>query len=148
MKSFRHLARNLVLQALFYNSFVEKDDQLAPEAVLEYIIDEFGRELPDTEFTENLFQGILVEEAELDKLITKYAPEWPLEKIARTDRLILQIGIYELIKSDEVPPLVAINEAVELAKKYGEENSSKFVNGVLSKIAHDIIGKENLKSKK
>lgn len=144
MGSSRHLSRELVLQALFYYDF-RRDENLSPEEVFENVIDEFGKGLADTDFAKQLFEGIIIYETELDDLIKHYAPDWPLDKIARTDKCMLRIGIYELTRAKDIPPLVAINEAVELAKDFGDLNSSKFINGVLSKLAHDTIGKENLK---
>jgi len=90
---------------------------------------------PETDkFIFELRVGLIKHLPEIDKLITENAPEWPLEQIARIDRCILRIGIYELVFSSEVPPKVAIDEAVELAKAFGGPNSSKFVNGVLGAI--------------
>lgn len=147
MVSFRHLARELVLQALFFSEFRE-DQQLSPKEAFDYIVDEFGGELPDTKFAEQLYEGVRMSIKNLDPLIQKYAPEWPLAKVAAIDRIIMEIGAYELTQTElDVPPLVAINEAVELAKTYGDTNSSKFVNGVLSTLAHDILGNERLLQK-
>ena len=137
MSSFRHLSRELVLQALFLFNFVN-NAKLSKEEAFSYIIQEFGKELIETTFALNIYEGVVNHKADLDKLIVEYAPEWPLEKIAHIDRTVLQIGLYELSHSTDVPPVVAINEAVELAKTFGDLNSSKFVNGVLNKFAHDI----------
>ncbi len=149
MKSFRHLGRELVLKTLLCEEFLTKEELKKmedQEEPIDYIIGHFGKELPDTDFTKDLYGNVLVQSKEAQKLIQQYAPDWPLDKIARIDKNILIIGITELLHSD-VPPLVAINEAVELAKEYGDDSSSKFVNGVLSNIAHDIIGKDKLVNK-
>jgi N utilization substance protein B len=146
MGSFRHLSRELVLKTIFYQRFRGEED-ISLEQAFEDVISEFGKELPETDFAKKLFDGVSEKEEEINDIIRTYAPEWPLEKIAKVDLHIMQIGIYELLYSEDVPPLVAINEAVELAKEYGDTNTSKFVNGVLSNIAHDKIGKDNLKKK-
>lgn len=144
MSSFRHLSRELVLQSLFAIEF-KTDQGLTPSETFLYMLDQFGKELPETAFAENLFNGILEHTGQFNELILKYAPEWPIDKIAKIDKCILDIGIYELLYCPEVPPLVAINESVELAKSFGDTNSSKFINGVLSAIAHDKLGKDKLK---
>lgn len=148
MASFRHLSRELVLKTLFSDDFRNSEDVQTEEGVFNYVMDEFGGMIPDTSFAEKLYKGIKKNEDKLNEYIVKYAPEWPLDKIARLDKLILQLGIYELLMSKEAPPLVAINEAVELAKEFGQEKSSKFINGVLSSIAHDEIGEDKLKKSK
>lgn len=143
MGSFRHLSRELVLKTIFYSKF--RGEEVETERAFEDVMDEFGKELPELDFAKKLFEGVLAKEEEINEIITKYAPDWPLDKIAKVDLHIMQMGVYELLFAEGIPPLVAINEAVELAKEYGDTNTSKFVNGVLSNIAHDKIGKENLK---
>lgn len=142
MSSFRHLSRELVMQALFAGNFKSEESD-----IFEYLLDEFGKTLPDTSFAEELYKGVSANLEKYDALIVKYAPEWPIDKIAKIDRAILEIGIHELTSGTDIPPLVAINEAVELSKTFGDTNSSKFINGVLSALAHDIIGAEKLKKK-
>jgi len=88
----------------------------------------------DQEFIDETISGVKDNVKEEDELITKAAPEWPLEQISTIDKTILRISIFEILHSDEVPPKVAINEAVELGKTFGGENSSKFINGVLGTI--------------
>jgi N utilization substance protein B len=136
MSSLRHLSRELVLQALFSFNF-SNDQKLTKEEAFSYVIQEFGKELTETKFALSIFEGVLSHATELDTLIVKYAPEWPLEKIAHVDRTVLQIGLYELSYSSDVPPVVAINEAVELSKEYGDLNTSKFINGVLNTFAQE-----------
>jgi N utilization substance protein B len=92
------------------------------------------KEKVDEFFIEKIISGVKKYEEEIDKLIEKSAPEWPIEQIATVDKVILRIAIFELLYDDEVPPKVAIDEAVELAKTFGGENSSKFVNGVLGTV--------------
>ena len=128
----RHLSRSIVLQTLFEWDFaIEKDH--TPEEMLSRNIEEFGPGSNDITFMQDLFSGILKKKVIIDEVIEKAAPDWPLDKIATVDRNILRLGLYELLFGDrtQVPPKVAINEAIELAKGFGGENSSKFVNGVL-----------------
>lgn len=147
MNSFRHLGREIVLKTLTCEEFLS-NEELAKmedtESPFEYVLSQFGKELPEDQFARDLHKLALEHTQEARDLISKYAPDWPIEKIAKIDKNILIIGISEMLHS-EVPALVAINEAVELAKEYGDDNSSRFVNGVLSNIAHDIIGKDKLK---
>lgn len=131
MSAYRHLSRELVFQALFFYSF-RNEHKLLKEEAFSYIIQEFGKELPETKFALDLFEGVISKEPELEGYISTYAPEWPIEKIAPVDKIILEIGLFEIAYSSDVPALVAINEAVELAKSFGDKNSSKFINGVLN----------------
>lgn len=147
MASLRHLSRELVLQSLFFFEFRNQEGFPKQEA-FSYVLDEFGKQLTEVEFALNIYHGVLDKKEEIDSLIQKYAPDWPINKIAGIDRVILEIGTFELTdSSSDVPALVVINEAVELAKTYGDTNSSKFINAVLSKMAHDIIGPEKLQKK-
>lgn len=147
MSANRHLSRELVLQALFFFNF-RNDEKLLKEEAFSYIIQEFGKQLPETKFALNMYEGVIEHKSQLDGFIVKYAPEWPLDKIAAVDLIILEIGLFELTYSaDDVPPIVAINEAVELSKSFGDKNSSKFINGVLNNYAHDIMDKTSLVNK-
>lgn len=128
----RHLGRTLVLQTLYEWDFGGKKDD--PAKILKINAREFAPEFDDLDFAEGLLKGILEKIEELDKTIVKYAPQWPLEKITTVDRNVLRIGIFELIVNQEIPPKVAINEAIELAKAFGGDASGKFVNGVLGTI--------------
>ncbi|MCA9335083.1 transcription antitermination factor NusB, partial [Candidatus Saccharibacteria bacterium] len=97
-------------------------------------------EIEDTDFVSELVHGVLEKQDDLDNQIRPLAPEWPLEQIARIDRNILRLGLYELLyRGDHVPPKVAINEAVELAKAFGSDNSSKFINGVLGTAFRTLV---------
>jgi N utilization substance protein B len=147
----RHLSRSIVLQTLFEWDFaVEKDT--SPEEMLCRNIEEFGPGLDDGAFMKELFLGVVKKKAIIDEIIEKAAPDWPLDKISVVDRNILRIGLYELLFGDrtQVPPKVAINEAIELAKSFGGENSSKFINGVLGGVYKEIgePGKDDACKKK
>jgi N utilization substance protein B len=108
--------------------------------IIERNITEFAAGMEDTTFIRDLVNGVLERITDLDKIIEKAAPQWPLEQIAVVDRNVLRLGLYELLfgKRDEVPPKVAINEAIELAKSFGGESSGKFVNGVLGTVYREI----------
>jgi len=138
MASYRHLARTCVMQTLFAEEFREKD----AASFLEDILKEFAPKLTETEFATETLEGVLKNKEKILELIQKYAPQWPVEKIARVDRVILEIGVYEIAFSDEIPPVVAINEAIEIAKHFGDENSPKFINGVLSSIMKEYNADE------
>ena len=108
------------------------------EVILEYNLKEYGEKVTDTDFAENLAKKMKRDQKKIEKLIEKYAPEWPLEKMNLVERVILTLGISELLDPEkDVPVNVAIDEAIELAKTYGDESSSKFINGVLNSVAHD-----------
>lgn len=133
----RHLARSVALQVLFERDASEGrmsvDESLGRLA--EYA-SEFGARESDMPFMQNLVKTALAKQREIDDVITKAAPEWPLDKIAAIDRNILRLGLTELLFADrtQVPAKVAINEAIELAKSFGGSSSSKFVNGVLGAV--------------
>lgn len=135
----RHLSRSIVLQTLFEWDFntLKTNDTLD---VLNRNISEFADNAADLEFMKNLLTGVSAKVDDLNAIINKAAPDWPIEKISTVDRNVLRIGLYELLFSDrgEVPPKVAINEAIELAKSFGGENSGKFVNGVLGAVYKEI----------
>lgn len=133
MASNRHLGRIIALQTLYEEEFrIECDDKAFKlKDVLERNIARYAEMVDDRAFIEQLVKGVDEKKSELDVLLQPIAPEWPIEQIARMDRIVLRIGAYELVFGTDVPPKVVINEAVELAKAFGGENSSKFVNGVL-----------------
>lgn len=135
----RHLARSVVLQTLFEWDTSHRSDTEATEALLRNV-EEFGGDDTDRPFMEALLQGVLAKRADLDLVITKAAPDWPLERIAPVDRNILRIGLYELLFADrsQVPAKVAINEAIELAKVFGGDSSGRFVNGVLGAVYKEL----------
>lgn len=135
MASYRHLARTCVMQTIFEIEFRQQgNEKISPQEVLKKILEEFAEKLTETDFAYKTLDGILKNKDEILKIIAKHAPEWPVEKIAKIDRAILEIGVYEIVFSDDIPPVVAINEAIEIAKKFGDMSSPKFVNGVLSAV--------------
>lgn len=130
MASERHHLRAIVIQTLFAWEFRGGD----PEAILHYNIVNGASQIKDHAYASQLLKKVLLHRNEIKTSIENFAPEWPFEKIAPIDRAILQVGITELLFDTKIPDLVAINEAIELAKEFGGESSSKFVNGVLSSI--------------
>jgi N utilization substance protein B len=142
MASNRHLGRIVALQSLYEQDFrLESDDKtFAIDEVLSRNIARYRETIDDTEFIEKLVKGVSERSAELDAVLQPLAPEWPIEQIARMDRVVLRIGAYELLHAKDVPPKVVINEAVELAKAFGGDNSSKFINGVLGSLLRQQTG--------
>jgi N utilization substance protein B len=136
--SSRHLSRSIVMQSLYEWDFSDK--KLDLEKIVEKNIKEFGPGLEDESFIWQLATGVVEHLSDLDKIIEKAAPEWPIEQITIIDRNVLRIGLYELLfsKKEEVPPKVAINEAIELAKSFGGESSGKFINGVLGTVFKEV----------
>jgi N utilization substance protein B len=137
----RHLARTIALQSLYEWDFNKK-----PAADLKKIVahnvKEFAPGLKDDSFVQTLIDGVLQNQEEIDAKIVKTAPEWPIEQITTVDRNILRLGIYELQYDKNIPPKVAINEAIELAKSFGGEASGRFVNGVLGTLYRQLGGEE------
>lgn len=133
MASNRHLGRIVALQTLYEQDFRREsgDDSFDLNSVLKRNIARYESTVDDVFFIEELVKGVAQHEKELDDTLRPLAPEWPIEQIARMDRVVLRMGLYELEYEKDVPPKVVINEAVELAKAFGGDNSSKFVNGVL-----------------
>jgi N utilization substance protein B len=133
MASNRHLGRIVALQTLYEQDFRLEagDPSFDLLEVLERNIGRYKETIEDTKFIKSLVEGVSKEAKKLDSLLQPLAPEWPIDQIARMDRVTLRMGAYELLHSSEVPPKVVINEAVELAKAFGGDNSSKFINGVL-----------------
>lgn len=134
MASNRHLGRIVALQTLYELEFRTQsaDRDATIDNILGRNLERYAKAIEDTEFVKLLVEEVVAHQAELDAKLQPMAPEWPIEQIARVDRAVLRIGLYELLyRGEEVPPKVAINEAVELAKAFGSDNSSKFVNGVL-----------------
>ncbi len=142
MASNRHLGRIVALQTLYEYEFrVECGDTSVEIAdILGRNMSRYEAAIKDTDFVDALVSGVLKEQAALDATIQPIAPDWPIEQIARVDRSILRIGVYELLHQGKiVPPKVVINEAVELAKAFGSDNSSKFVNGVLGTAYRTLV---------
>lgn len=143
MASNRHLGRIVALQTLYEYEFrVECEDPIVKVSdILGRNLERYEEAIGDKEFVETVVNGIVKDMKSLDETIQPIAPEWPIAQIARVDRMILRMAIYELKELGElVPPKVAINEAVELAKAFGSDNSSKFVNGVLGTAYRTLIG--------
>ena len=141
MASNRHLGRIVALQTLYEDEFRQSDESRQPlAAVTVRNLERYKNEIGDTEFVYNLVNGVTAAIADLDARLQPLAPDWPIEQIARIDRTILRMGLYELVYcSNDVPARVAITEAVELAKSFGSDNSSKFINGVLG-TAYRMLG--------
>jgi N utilization substance protein B len=133
----RHLARTVALQSLFQWDFMGQGQDVQDLVKRNWM--EFGPDYDDGGFAHNLVAGVISNQKAIDKLIVKYAPEWPLEQITNVDRNVLRLGIFELKFDPAIPPKVAINEAIELAKSFGGEASGKFVNGVLGSIYRDMV---------
>jgi N utilization substance protein B len=148
--SSRHIARSIVFQSAFEWDFRNSSREEAL-ASLERNNAEFGEGNSEKTFSETLLKGVIDKKADLDSIISKAAPDWPIDKISIADRNILRIGLYELLFSDrkEVPAKVAINEAIELAKAYSGEKSGGFINGVLGTIYKELgePGKEEVSKK-
>ena len=141
----RHLARSIAMQTLFEWDFRGNPTAALP-AIVDHNLGEFAPGLAETEFTKKLVAGVIDNLSAIDELISKYAPDWPIGQITIVDRNILRMGMYELKFAAEVPPKVAINEAIELAKSFGGPSSGKFVNGVLGSIYNDIVKKEEIQN--
>lgn len=126
----RHLSRMVAMQAIYEWNFRQDVnlDELVERSILEFSND------VDSKYIRDLISGVTKNVESIDKEIETCAPEWPIEQISLIDKSILEIAIYELIHSKDIPPKVAINEAVELAKQFGSSNSSKFINGVLGSV--------------
>lgn len=136
----RHLARSIAMQSLFEWDFHGKDQEKLPE-IMERNKQEFGPGLEEEYgFIDRLVGGTVEHLAQIDTVIEQAAPEWPIEQITGVDRAVLRLSLFELLygNRDEVPPKVAINEAIELAKSFGGESSGKFINGVLGTVYREI----------
>jgi len=142
MASNRHLGRIVALQTLYEYEFrVESADASADvDEILDRNLARYETAIDDKGFVDTLVKGVLADQADLDAKIQPIAPDWPIDQIARIDRNILRIGLYELLSQAAViPPKVAINEAVELAKAFGSDNASKFINGVLGTAFRTLV---------
>lgn len=145
MASNRHLGRIVALQTLYEYEFrVQVNDSTVDiDEILTRNLERYETAIEDTGFVKDLVRGVVDEQSSLDAKIQPIAPEWPIEQIARVDRAVLRLGLYELLyRGDMVPPKVAINEAVELAKAFGSDNSSKFINGVLGTAFRTLVGEK------
>ena len=135
----RHLSRSIAMQSLYEWDFKGKEPKQLKD-IVNNNIKEFGPGIEESDFIWQIVNGVVENLSKLDKIIEKSAPEWPLDQITIVDRNVLRIGLYELLfgKREEVPPKVAINEAIELAKTFGGESSGKFINGVLGTVYREI----------
>ncbi|MDO4902401.1 MAG: transcription antitermination factor NusB [bacterium] len=146
MASNRHLGRIVVLQTLYEYEFrtgsEDKNVNLGEIALRN--LSRYEDTIGDKQFVQDLLNGIIEKQVELDSKLQPMAPEWPISQIARIDRNVLRIGLFELLyMRQSVPPKVAINEAVELAKAFGSDNSSKFINGVLGTAYKLFVEEQN-----
>jgi N utilization substance protein B len=135
------MARSIALQSLYEWDFLKETGKDCKE-IIEKNIKQSEKEVKERDFIYSLVEGVITNIEELNKIISAAAPEWPLEKITHIDRNVLRLGLFELIYGDkkEVPPKVAINEAIELAKQFGGSSSGKFINGILGTIYKEIEG--------
>ena len=136
----RHLSRTVAMQALYEWDFNGGRGDL--EEITKRSITSFAPGIDDPKFIHDLITGVKTHQQEIDAIIEKTAPEWPLDQITIIDRNILRLGIFELMYAKEVPPKVAINEAVELGKTFGGGSSGKFVNGVLGTLYRQMNPEE------
>lgn len=146
MASNRHLGRIVALQTLYEFEFrtQSEDPDVDIDEILARNLERYESAIDDTKFVGDLTKGVIKRTKSLDEILQPMAPEWPLEQIARVDRTVLRLGLYELLhNSKKVPPKVAINEAVELAKAFGSDNSSKFINGVLGTAYRTLVEKSD-----
>ncbi|MDD3301603.1 MAG: transcription antitermination factor NusB [Patescibacteria group bacterium] len=133
----RHLSRTIAMQTLFVWDFNHhKNSEI--DKIIQDNFANFAPDFDDSGYVKYTIDGIFEHLEEIDNYIRKYATEWPLEQITYVDRNILRLGIFELIYAEKIPPKVAINEAIEIAKAFGSDSSSKFVNGVLGSIFNDL----------
>lgn len=135
----RHFSRMIVLQSLYEWEIWGQEKSI--DEIINRNIENYGNDLSDKEFPKNLVLNILSHKEQLDGIIQKSAVERPIAQINTVDRNVLRMGLYELLfdKTGDVPPKVAINEAVELAKNFGGENSSSFINGVLGTVYKTML---------
>jgi N utilization substance protein B len=146
MASNRHLGRIVALQTLYEYEFrtQSEDTSVDIDEILGRNLERYETAIDDKPFVSDLVKGVIAAQPDLDAKIQPIAPDWPIEQIARIDRSVLRIGLYELLHlADVVPPKVAINEAVELAKAFGSDNSSKFINGVLGTAYRTLVEGES-----
>lgn len=133
----RHLARTIAMQTLFVWDFNRRNNSDIDRIIKDNFAN-FAPDFNDNGYVKYTIDGIFEHLEEIDNYIRKYATEWPLEQITYVDRNILRLGIFELIYAEKIPPKVAINEAIEIAKAFGSDSSSKFVNGVLGSIFNEL----------
>lgn len=130
------------MQSLFLWDFNGKKNDF--KEIVKGVFSNFAPNFDDQGFVESLIKGVVENLPEIDRYISKYATEWPIDQITIADRNILRIGVYELVHNDDIPAKVAINEAIEIAKTFGSNSSGKFVNGVLGAIYKDIKERDGI----
>ncbi len=146
MASNRHLGRIVVLQTLYEYEFRSQSEDKSVDLadIIARNMERYEDTIGDKQFVQDLLNGIVERQVELDTKLQPMAPEWPISQISRIDRNVLRMGLFELLYMQEtVPPKVAINEAVELAKAFGSDNSSKFINGVLGTAFKLFVEEQN-----
>ena len=146
MASNRHLGRIVVLQTLYEYEFrsQSEDKSVNLADIIARNMERYEDTIGDKQFVQDLLNGIVERQVELDTKLQPMAPEWPISQISRIDRNVLRMGLFELLYMQEtVPPKVAINEAGELAKAFGSDNSSKFINGVLGTAFKLFVEEQN-----
>lgn len=132
----RHLLRTIALQSLFEWDFNQRQGNL--DEILDNVKNEFAPDSDQIDFAKQLVNGVVDNIAAIDEIIVKHAPEWPIEQITIVDRNVLRLGIYEMMFLKETPAKVAINESVEMGKRFGGDSSGKFVNGVLGALYNEL----------
>ncbi len=135
--SSRHLCRTVVMQTLYEWDFNDRKNENI-DFILNRNLTDFAKDTGEEKYAIETVKGVIEKIEGIDKVIAEYAPNWPIEKITPVDRNILRLGVYELRFSNDIPPKVAINEAIELAKAFGGAASGRFVNGVLGSIYNDM----------
>lgn len=140
----RHLSRTIALQSLYQWDFLRMPEGKLPE-IIAFNREEFAPKFEDEGFIDELITGVVENRPAIDEVITKFAPNWPLESITVIDRNVLRLGVFELKFHERIPAKVAINEAIELAKGFGGQASGRFVNGVLGAIYKDMVAHGEVK---
>ncbi len=137
--SFRHLARSIAMQSLYQWDFRGRPSAAVP-AIVDDVVTEFGGPLDDDNrsFVTKSVEAVIANIDEIDEKIESFAPKWPIDQMTLVDRNILRLGVYELYHNEAIPAKVAINEAIEIAKRYGGQSSGRFVNGILGAMYNDI----------
>lgn len=132
----RHLLRTISLQTLFEWDFNQRQGNL--DEIFDRVKNEFAPNSEEVDFAEQLLKGVIENIDDIDEIIVKNAPEWPIEQITIIDRNVLRLGIYEMMFLKETPAKVAINESVEMGKRFGGDSSGKFINGVLGALYKEL----------
>ena len=134
MAKLRHIARVSAFQSLIAITISKSAEH---ERIFEYVSKEFSPELKDKSFASDIFFGVLKLREEIDQKLQELAPKWPIQKLCSIERCVLEIGAFELMFTD-TPLAVILNEAIEIAKTYGDDTAGKFINGVLSSLSNSL----------